>query len=175
MNCHIINATPHDVYIDRSVLDGQVFVSTKAPTSDPLEAQLQTTENGSLVYAIPASGFRLAADPVITGPTYDCDISYRAGNEAELELQVIRSIMYQLQGVEAIVIASEISCRTVLGSFPSLVNDGVLGIKIFWPVLAPESLRLPMPKRWASALATVHTPCHNECGEEVGSQPYWSA
>jgi hypothetical protein len=166
----LMNCTPHPVALLRCLFDGEVLAHTDKGLIPPVTGLVPM--NGSAkdveeTLILPPSGFRLACDARASGPALGCRVDYQLSDEAKDELEWIWNRFGQAMNVMSMyVVASEISVRALDGRLYQ--NSAGLPIVATWPVLARESLCLPMAQRWANRLATLHRPVFNEAGEVVG-------
>lgn len=161
----IINATPHPVRVLCDVFDGETHYLTR--TTRAL-CPVEETPDGP-AYLVPPSGFRLAAKAITSGPRFGCSVSFEAAAD-NTESAEIRHVFSECQGVASIVIASQISCEAYRD-----IDDGVLGVRMVWPVIAEAALSQPPSQRWADRLAARQAPIENDVGDIVGMGPYWLA
>lgn len=153
---NIMNCTRHDVRIVKSVLPRPPYDVWNSQTCEGGNVVRAGVEGVIEYYIVKPSGFRLACDARRDGPAYGCQVTYALSEEAEQEIPQILTAFAQLMGVDMAVVASEISVRAA----NHRLNDGGGGTPVLacWPVLARESLRLPMGDRWCDALATLPLP-----------------
>lgn len=141
----VMNCTPHPVAVAVTLLDGEVLCTGN------FHAPRRELRGGIDVYVFPPSGYRLACDSAIDGGPLGCTVKYSLSEEAEKERTNIFCDFSQSMGVGMLLIASEISVRALNDRMYD--PSGGTPIQAMWPVLARDSLRLPMADRWCDALA----------------------
>jgi hypothetical protein len=151
----LINCTPHTINLTKSLMPGQVMRYVRStPERNGGWNVPGDDRHTTLTRAIVASGFRFACTAVTYGPDLGCGVRYELSDEAKAERELVWRACESMQGSNLIVIASEISVRCLADSLDQGHTSG-FRVRAMWPVLAAESLRLPMSQRWADKLATL--------------------
>ena len=113
-------------------------------------------EKDTKCYLIPASGYHVKCEAYRTGPAVGCQVDYTLTKEDLKKIRDVRSFFYNQQGSQ-LLLASYISAR-VISAAGAAMTDGT-SILTVYPVLAAESLQLPITDRWADGLGTFdHLP-----------------